>query len=426
MDKEIRILPAGDQKDFKTKMLNWADRFNIFCLLDNNYYQSAGNGFEWMLAAGSRKEISFTGDHDLQKLQSFRDDDPDWLFGHFSYNALGNAYTDDLPADIDFGRGFFFQPQILLRLKGGELELLKADQPFSEIWKQISETVPVKKKMNRNEFSVASKDEYIESIEQLHRHIRRGDCYEINFCRKFSAENAETDPVAVYQRLTALSPVPFAALYKLSDKYCICASPERFLRKQGSQLISQPIKGTSPRYLADPVKDEQSRASLLASEKERSENVMIVDLVRNDLSIVCEKASVKVKELFGIYTFPRVHHMISTIEGTVSKEKKITEILEACYPMGSMTGAPKKKVMELIERYEKYDRGLFSGSVGYISPEGDFDFNVVIRSIFADTAQKKISFFAGSGITFNSVAENEYEECEAKAEAMMRVLSEGI
>ena len=424
MDKEIKILPSGDQKDFKMKMLNWADRFNIFCLLDNNYYQSAGNGFEWLLAAGSRKEISFTGYDDLQRLQSFHDDDPAWLFGHLSYNALGNAYSANPPADINFGKGFFFEPQILLRLKGEELELLKADRPFSEIWKEISETVPDEKNTDQAKFNVASKGAYIQSIEQLHRHIRRGDCYEINFCRKFSAENAETDPVAVYRRLTALSPVPFAALYKLADKYCICASPERFLRKQGSKLISQPIKGTSPRYLTDPVKDEESRASLLASEKERSENVMIVDLVRNDLSIVCERASVKVKELFGIYTFPRVHHMISTIEGTVAEEIKFTEILEACYPMGSMTGAPKKKVMELIERYEKYDRGLFSGSVGYISPEGDFDFNVVIRSIFADRTEKKISFFAGSGITFNSIAENEYEECEAKAEAMIRVLSE--
>ena len=202
----------------------------------------------------------------------------------------------------------------------------------------------------------------------------------------------------------------------------MCASPERFLQKRGMQLISQPIKGTSKRDM-DPVKDTTNKNHLTSSTKEKSENVMVVDLVRNDMSMVCEKGSVKVKELFGVYSFPQVHQMISTVEGTLSSGLKFTDAIEACFPMGSMTGAPKKRVMELIEDYEFSERGLFSGSIGYITPEGDFDFNVVIRSIFYNKNRKEVSFFAGSGITFYSNAEEEYEECLLKAKALVEVLS---
>jgi para-aminobenzoate synthetase component I len=186
-------------------------------------------------------------------------------------------------------------------------------------------------------------------------------------------------------------------------------------------LISQPIKGTSKRD-DDIIQDDANKKHLIESNKEKSENVMVVDLVRNDMSMVCEKGSVKVKELFGIYSFPQVHQMISTIEGILSPDKTFTEVIEACFPMGSMTGAPKKSVMELIEKYEEIQRGLFSGSIGYITPDGDFDFNVVIRSIFYNETKKQISFFAGSGITYYSKAEEEYEECLAKAAAMVNVL----
>ena len=257
----------------------------------------------------------------------------------------------------------------------------------------------------------------------MRQHIKRGDCYEINFCQQFVSENAVIDVVKTYQKLSAISPAPFGTFYKLHNNYCLCASPERFLQKKGNQLISQPIKGTSRRE-ADPVKDEANKNYLIQSTKEKSENVMVVDLVRNDMSMVCKKGSVKVKELFGIYSFPQVHQMISTVQGTLAADKTFTNAIEACFPMGSMTGAPKKRVMELIEKYETTRRGLFSGSIGYITPTADFDFNVVIRSIFYNDVKKQVSFFAGSGITFYSNAEDEYNECMMKAQAIVNILSE--
>jgi para-aminobenzoate synthetase component 1 len=266
------------------------------------------------------------------------------------------------------------------------------------------------------------KAQYLSTIKKLKEHIQRGDCYEVNFCQQFAVENAVINPIYVYGKLTELSPAPFGALYKLNNKFCLCASPERFLQKKGMQLISQPIKGTSKRD-TDPIKDESNKKHLTTSIKEKSENVMVVDLVRNDMSMVCEKGSVSVKELFAVHSFPQVHQMISTIKGTLAADKTFTEAIVACFPMGSMTGAPKKRVMELIEEYEFTQRGLFSGSIGYITPDADFDFNVVIRSIFYHEQSKEISFFAGSGITFYSEPEEEYEECMLKANAIINVLT---
>jgi para-aminobenzoate synthetase component I len=211
-------------------------------------------------------------------------------------------------------------------------------------------------------------------------------------------------------------------LYKLDDTFCICASPERYLKKEGHKIFSQPIKGTSKRDLVNAANDLQNKNYLSANEKEKSENVMVVDLVRNDLSKVCREGTVKVEELFGVYSFPQVHQMISTISGQLKDNVHWVDIIKATFPMGSMTGAPKKRVMELIEQYEKTKRGLFSGAIGYVNPDGDFDFNVVIRSIFYNASRKYLSFNAGSGITFYSDAEKEYEECLLKAAAMKKVV----
>jgi para-aminobenzoate synthetase component I len=268
-----------------------------------------------------------------------------------------------------------------------------------------------------------SKQEHIQTIRQLQQHIVRGDCYEINFCQEFFAENADIDPVHIFQKLIAVSPNPFSALYKLNDRFLICASPERFLAKKGNKIFSQPMKGTAKRNLVDKNEDNQLKRQLQQNAKERSENVMVVDMVRNDLSKVCVESSVRVDELFGVYTYPQVHQMISTISGELKPEAKFSEIIEATFPMGSMTGAPKHRVMELIDQYETSARGIFSGSVGYVSPENDFDFNVVIRSIMYNASSKYLSYQLGSGITFYSDPEKEWEECLLKGEAIKKVLT---
>jgi para-aminobenzoate synthetase component I len=416
----------NDDKNFinlKIKMLNWANQFNIFCLLDNNGYNFEEPSFECLLAVGCKRSLSFSNFYNFAALQSFFDKNPTWLFGHVGYDAAGNAYQKK--TETDFGDGFFFEPEIVLKLTNNKIEVVKADIDKANIIAEINavKILTTEKKHSFNILSSLSKEKYIEKIKLLQQHIKRGDCYEINFCQQFFAENATIHPIETYKKLIQLSPAPFGSFYKLNENYCLCASPERFLQKKGNILISQPIKGTSRRG-DDIIQDDANKKHLIESKKEKSENVMVVDLVRNDMSMVCKKGSVKVKELFGIYSFPQVHQMISTIEGTLSSDKSFTAAIEACFPMGSMTGAPKKSVMQLIEKYEDIRRGLFSGSIGYITPIGDFDFNVVIRSIFYNEIKKEISFFAGSGITYYSKAEEEYEECLAKAAAIVKVLKE--
>ncbi|MEC7262982.1 MAG: anthranilate synthase component I family protein, partial [Bacteroidota bacterium] len=277
---------------------------------------------------------------------------------------------------------------------------------------------PVKIKMRIH------KDTYFEKANSFLQHIHRGDIYEANFCQEFYAENSTIDPIAVYQKLNAISEPPFAVFMKLQERYLMCASPERYLKKMGQMVISQPIKGTAPRGKTKS-EDLKFKTDLEHDEKEKAENIMIVDLVRNDLSKSALQGSVKVEELCKVHSYKQVHQMISTIISTVSKEKNPIELIKETFPMGSMTGAPKLSAMQIIENLEETKRGLYSGAVGYFDPNGDFDFNVVIRSILYNEANKYVSFSVGSAITSKSDPEKEYRECLLKAKAMRKVLEKG-
>ena len=422
--RKFTSYPVYNFTETKTQMLNWAKQFSIFCFLDNHRYNFSAPSFECLLAAGIIKKVEIPACNAFYALQQFKQENNDWLFGHLSYD-LKNEIENLSSANIDkvrFPDLFFFIPQILLSLSDNELKIgvidLDADKIFTAISFSSKNIEPGEIKIPGIE-SRYTKDEYFLHLEQLHKHIIRGDCYEINFCQEFFAENAVMDPLYVYHRLSLLSPNPFSAFYKIEHKYLLCASPERYLKKLGNKVYSQPIKGTAKRIPNNSSEDESSKRNLLNSIKERSENVMIVDLVRNDLSKVCKEGTVKVEELFGIYSFPQVHQMISTVSGELKNDGgDFTKIFRATFPMGSMTGAPKKRVMELIEFYEKTKRGIFSGALGYITPEGDFDFNVVIRSIIYNSQDKYLSIQAGSAITFNSNPEEEFKECLLKIEAM--------
>lgn len=414
-------------------MLNWTKQFNIFCLLDNHQYNFSDPQFECLLAAGSVKTLQSIPGNAFEGLQEFVQEEQDWIFGHLSYdlkNEIENLSSQNFDG-IQFPDLFFFVPEIVLILKKDRLDigLIKGDPNivYENILSASEDHQPGKSTLQIK--SRFLKEEYLETVKQIQQHILRGDCYEINFCQEFYAENCEIDPLDIYLKLSLLSPNPFAGFYKLNDKFLVCSSPERYLKKLGNKIFSQPIKGTSKRNLNNIKEDERNKKKLSRSKKEISENVMVVDLVRNDLSKVCIEGSVKVEELFGLYTFPQVHQIISTVSGTIDKHASLSDILKATFPMGSMTGVPKKSVMQLIEKYEKTRRGLFSGAIGYISPEGDlpagqagFDFNVVIRSILYNSTNKYVSMQAGSAITFYSEAENEYEECLVKIEAMKKVL----
>jgi para-aminobenzoate synthetase component 1 len=265
-----------------------------------------------------------------------------------------------------------------------------------------------------------SKEEYIQSVEQIKKHIHRGDIYEMNFCFEFFAENAQINPFLIFEKLYKKTQAPFSSLTRIDDLYIICASPERFIKKTGEKIVSEPMKGTAPRNV-DPKIDEENKFRLQNSEKEKNENVMIVDLVRNDLSKIAKRGSVEVESLFEVKSFATVHQMISTIKCN-NNNHSLEEILQATFPMGSMTGAPKKRVLELTTQYEKSARGIYSGTIGIIQPNGDFDLAVIIRSIVYDAKKKYLSFSVGSAITAACNPEEEYEECLLKAKALIEVL----
>ena len=422
MKRTKKVYPVKDLPNIKEQILHWVNQFGVCSFLDNHQYDSAHHSVECIAAAGEISRI--TGPDTAEAIDVFYQTHQDWLFGHFAYeyNAkhLDGTQTKN---PIHFSEAFFFRPDHILTLNKDYLTIESHSLQPEAVFDQIISTKNVKG--NIVPISIAagmSKEKYIATIQQLQAHIQQGDCYEINFCQEFHSKNVSIDPIALYEQLSSLSPTPFACYYKENKAYLICASPERWLKKQGKQIISQPIKGTVKRELSDEAKDAQLKNELFQSSKDRSENVMVVDLVRNDFSRVCKAGTVKVDELFGIYSFPQVHQMISTISGQLMDDVGIKELVETGFPMGSMTGAPKKKVMELIHQYEPIERGIFSGAVGYINPNKDFDFNVVIRSLLYDSHNQYLSYLVGSGITIYSNPELEYEECLLKAKAMETVL----
>ncbi|GAA4336140.1 anthranilate synthase component I family protein [Flaviaesturariibacter amylovorans] len=406
-------------------MLNWSKRFNIFCFLDTHGYDAPPRRWDWLLGAGAATAAGLDGEdlHTLDRFLAGRR----WAFGHLAYE-LGHRFFPGLPLrpdPLDFPHYYFFEPRIVLAAQNGALTI-EAPDPDA-VWAAINATalpagtaatpVPVHARLTR--------EDYLAAIRSLQANIRRGDCYEINFCQEFFAHAAQIDPWAAWTRLSAASPAPFGGFYRLGHRYLLCASPERFLKREGDLLTAQPIKGTARRLPADPVGDAALAQELLQSSKERAENVMIVDLMRNDLSRICRAGSVRVPELFGLYSFPQVHQLISTIEGVLPADTTFPEVLEATFPMGSMTGAPKRRVLELIDRHEGRARGIFSGSIGYFH-EGDFDLNVVIRSLMYNEASSYLSYQVGSGITVYSDPAAEWEECLLKAKGMERALGNGV
>lgn len=413
-------------------MLNWIQQFSTFCFLDNHQYQIPPHSMECLLGAGLKRSVCVpvassgnTGLSALDQFQSFQGKEANrWLFGHLSYDLKNEIeqLSSSHPDPVGFPDLYFFEPEIVIRISENEITIDGAhpEKIFADI-NAITPAAGIPLKLTTVTNGM-SKEAYCAVIEQLRQHILRGDCYEINYCQEFFSANATIHPLTVYQQLSEVSPNPFSALYRTGDTWLICASPERFLKKQGNKILSQPIKGTSRRMPDDKIADEHNKDALQQSAKDRSENVMVVDLVRNDLARICEEGTVNVDELYGIYSFPQVHQMISTVSGVLKSDISFADIIRATFPMGSMTGAPKKRVMELIEKYERTKRGIFSGAVGYIAPTGDFDFNVVIRSIMYNATTSYLSFQAGSGITFYSDPEKEWEECLVKAEAMRKAL----
>ena len=411
--------------DFKRKALAFANQFDVCCLLDSNNYQDPYSKFDLLFAIDYVDKIETKKvNNSFEQLETFKMKNKGWLFGGLCYDLKNeiedlNSKNDDY---LNFPDLFFFAPKHLLVLKGNHLKIISDDA--ENIWTQIKDT-NIEKSNSSAKCNIKCrfcKAHYIQTIDDIKTEIRKGNIYETNFCMEFYAENSSINPSQIFQELNILSPTPFANYFKWFDKYIISATPERFLSKRGNKLISQPIKGTAKRS-ENQEEDEQIKHDLVNHPKEQQENVMIVDLVRNDLTKSAKKGTVSVEELFGIYSFKQVHQMISTVVCEIEEGLSSVDALKNTFPMGSMTGAPKISAMLLMDHYERSQRGMYSGAVGYFSPEDDFDFNVIIRTILYNETEKYLSFHVGSAITYYADAEKEYEECLLKIKAILEVLN---
>lgn len=421
--------------NIKQQLLLWSQHYHEVAWLDSNNYQQQYSEYDAILAVEALTVLQTDYVNAFQQLDEYQKMTNDWIFGYLSYdlkNDVENLVSQNYDG-LDFPELYFFQPKKLFLLKGNTLELLYLLMVEDEMEADVQAILNTKidqevfthddsNKEHRPKIKLRiHKDEYHEKVTQLLAHIHRGDIYEANFCQEFYAEDSEIDPLSTYTHLNSISKPPFATYMRLSDKYILSASPERYIKKKGTKITSQPIKGTAKR-LENPTEDSEIATALQNDVKERAENVMIVDLVRNDLAKTAIKGSVKVEELCKVYTFKQVHQMISTVTSEVSATQNPVEILQTTFPMGSMTGAPKISAMHIIENLEETKRGIYSGAIGYFTPENDFDFNVVIRSILYNSSKKYVSYSVGGAITAKSIPEKEYEECLIKAKAMREVL----
>lgn len=422
----------SNPETFKNQLLLWSEKFDEIVWLDSNNHKQKYANYDAVLAVEAFTSILTDYYNAFEQLKEYQSITKDWLFGYLSYDLKNDV--EELSSNNFDGLYFpelcFFQPKKLFFLKGNTLEahyLNFVSDELEDDLKQIESTVTssaVEKSFNDKDIKIKlriHKDEYFEKVNAVLNHIHRGDIYEANFCQEFYAENTIINPIDIYNNLNQISKPPFASFIKLYDKYLLSASPERYIKKDRTKITSQPIKGTAKRSL-NQKEDNQLKKELSEDIKERSENVMIVDLVRNDLSKTATKGSVKVEELCKVYSFDQVHQMMSTITSEIDKTTHPVDVLRTTFPMGSMTGAPKISAMKIIEELEETKRGLYSGAVGYFTPDNDFDFNVVIRSILYNASEKYVSYSVGGAITAKSNPLKEYEECLLKAKAMREVL----
>ncbi len=422
-------IPPENFQIIKQQLLMLSKAYKHCCILEsNNYPNYPYSNFGSFIAFDAINSFQCNKDY-FNNLKDFHNQFNDWLFGYFTYdikNDIEPSLSSNNFDGIQFPSIHFFQPKFLVRFYKNRLHLgvlsKKHLDDFNALLSENISTSSLKEQLTKKNIRKrVSKEQYIEDVISMKEHIKRGDIYEVNYCQEFYVENSNLNPQKTYQQLMKLAEAPFCAFYKNQDHYLICSSPERYLKKQKQKLISQPIKGTIKRG-TNIASDALFKTALSINPKEKSENVMIVDLVRNDLSKIAKKGSVNVEELFGIYTFKQVHQMISTVTAQLNNNLHFSKAIKATFPMGSMTGAPKVSAMKLIEKYEHFKRGLYSGAVGYITPKGNFDFNVIIRSILFNAKNKYVSMPVGSAITHYCDPEKEYEECMVKADALFKAL----
>ena len=426
--RTVRTFSIDNINDFKQYLFAWSQQFETIVWLDSNNYKQTYSTFDCALAVEEFTAIKTDYQHAFEKLREYQTNTKDYIFGYISYDVKNDVeqMTSNNLDPLNFADLYFFQPQKLIFVKGTQVEFHYLKMIADEIegdFKEIKLGVQASTEPPKTALEIKRripKAQYLQKVTKVIEHIKRGDIYEANFCQEFYA-HADIHSLETYFNLNNIAQAPFATFLKNGDKFLLSSSPERYLKKVGLEITSQPIKGTTKRS-QHSEEDEDLKTTLERDPKERSENIMIVDLVRNDLSKIAQKGTVNVTELCQIHSFKQVHHMISTVQAKALSTISPVDIIAATFPMGSMTGAPKISAMKLIEKFEITKRGLYSGSIGYITPTGDFDFNVVIRSIQYNAINEYLSFMVGGAITIGSDAEMEYQECLLKAKALFEVL----
>lgn len=426
MEKTTVTLPNIEL--FKKQALAWANKFNVCLLLNSNEYQSnTPTHFEWTLAVDTVNLVEGKLGSAFVSLEGFLNEKKQTVFGFLSYdlkNEIENL-PNSLPDYLGFPHLFFFEPRYVIEVKKSQVSI---NRNYPETM-EIIDAIQAMKIENLQAVSLdfnfrTEREKYLKNVADIKSRILAGDFYEMNYCIELFAEKVTLNTTCFFNYLNDKTLAPFSSFVKYFDKFLLCASPERFLKRKGNSITSQPIKGTIKRS-ENRIENDKLQQALQQNEKERAENIMIVDLVRNDIAKSCQTGSVRVEELCGVYEFNTVNQMISTVSGTLKNDIKVSEIIRNTFPMGSMTGAPKIEVMKCIDALEDCQRNLYSGSVGYIMPNGDFDFNVVIRSVFYDAAKQYVSLRSGSAITFDSQAEKEWDEVLLKMKAMREIFKVG-
>jgi len=353
--------------------------------------------FDRLLGAGIHREFIGSTESDFQELKKWLSISNDFAFGHFTYDVkdlLESLGSNHRPR-VAFPMFRFFIPQHVAILNEGEWKIHSHNPlPIPIVNKALNVSIGTIQ-------SRFAKEDYLSNVQAILRHIQLGDIYETNFCIEHFAEKSSIDPPLLFEQMLVNTKAPFSCRVAHGGRHLLCASPERFMAKVGSRVFSQPMKGTNRR---------------------QPDNATAMEALRNDLSKFAKRGSVKVDELCEVYPFAHVNQMVSTVSCELREDAHPLDMLLGAFPMGSMTGAPKLRAMQLMEDYEGFGRGLFSGAVGYFTPDLDFDFNVVIRSILYDEQTGNLSFPTGSAITINSDPRREWEECQLKAEAMRRLL----
>ena len=405
-DPFVTLVTRGNETEIRNRESATTSRDDPFRLLQATLRRFPGGSGELPFSGGAMGYFAYDLARRLEKLPVLAEDAE-----HMPQMAVG-LYDWAVVLDHQARRAW-------LAGQGHDPHTLQQWPVLRELFGGIDVAAPAGEfRVDAGVHSNMDKPGYAAAFRRVQDYIYAGDCYQVNLAQRFEAD-ATGDPWQAYLQLRQISPAPFSAYFNTPDAQILSASPERFLQLRDGRVETKPIKGTRPRA-SDPLQDRANAEELLGSLKDRAENLMIVDLLRNDIGKNCAIGSVKAEQLFALESFANVHHLVSTVSGVLAEGHDAIDLLRGCFPGGSITGAPKLRAMQIIEELEPHQRGVYCGAIGYIGFDGGMDTNIAIRT--AVYSRNKIRFWAGGGIVADSEMEKEYRETWDKASSMLQLM----